>query len=224
MSGAHPVGARLPTETSLCQRFGVSRHTVRDALRMLRDEGLVASRRGSGTVVVPQASADSFVLEATSINDLVAYAAGMHTEIHSTATDLVDGKLAARIGVTSGQTWLVVRGVARSAGKQLPVCWSEYYIHRDYAAIGRLLPRHVGPMFLLIEDVFAVNIVEIDQEIALGVVSPALAPILRVKPGATAVEVRRTYKTPNGKIAQVSIHTHPASRFRHSMKMRRVRP
>ena len=32
-----------------------------------------------------------------------------------------------------------------------------------------------------------------------------------------------TYKLATGKIAQVAINTHPASRFRHSMTMRRVR-
>jgi len=45
---------------------------------------------------------------------------------------------------------------------------------------------------------------------------------LKVKPGATALEVQRTYMLANEKIAQVAIDTHPASRFRHSMTMRRV--
>jgi GntR family transcriptional regulator len=45
------VGA-LPSEAELGERHGVSRVTVRRALEMLRDEGLVASRRGSGWFVV----------------------------------------------------------------------------------------------------------------------------------------------------------------------------
>ena len=44
-----------------------------------------------------------------------------------------------------------------------------------------------------------------------------------MKAGATALEVQRTYKLATGKIAQVAINTHPASRFRHSMTMRRVK-
>jgi len=35
--------------------------------------------------------------------------------------------------------------------------------------------------------------------------------------------VQRTYKLATGKVAQVAINTHPASRFRHSMTMRRVK-
>ncbi|MEL7104968.1 MAG: phosphonate metabolism transcriptional regulator PhnF [Pseudomonadota bacterium] len=50
--GAYPSGAKLPTEADLAARFGVNRHTVRHALGVLSDEGLVQSRRGSGTRVV----------------------------------------------------------------------------------------------------------------------------------------------------------------------------
>jgi len=44
-------GSRLPAETELAERFGVSRPTVRETLARLRDEGLIASRRGSGSYV-----------------------------------------------------------------------------------------------------------------------------------------------------------------------------
>jgi GntR family transcriptional regulator len=35
--------------------------------------------------------------------------------------------------------------------------------------------------------------------------------------------VHRTYRTSDGELAQLTINTHPASRFRHTMTMRRVR-
>ncbi|WP_333824974.1 phosphonate metabolism transcriptional regulator PhnF [Pinisolibacter sp.] len=44
-------GARLPTEAELALRFGVNRHTVRQALRDLADRGLVRAQQGSGTFV-----------------------------------------------------------------------------------------------------------------------------------------------------------------------------
>jgi DNA-binding FadR family transcriptional regulator len=48
------VGTRLPSERELAQQFGVSRTTVREALRVLQGEGLVEVRRGrtGGSVVV----------------------------------------------------------------------------------------------------------------------------------------------------------------------------
>ena len=57
--GRFDAGTRLPSERELAQQFGVSRTTVREALRVLQGEGLVQVRRGrnGGSVVVsPRAS------------------------------------------------------------------------------------------------------------------------------------------------------------------------
>ena len=92
-----------------------------------------------------------------------------------------------------------------------------------FAAVGRLLQRHNGPIFPLIEDLFGVSVVEVHQEIAAVVASAKLAAELKVDAGSAALEMRRTYTTSDGEIAQVTINTHPSSRFRYSMTMRRVK-
>jgi GntR family transcriptional regulator len=50
VEGASP-GAPLPSEAELCERFSVSRMTVRQALAELTNDGLVERRRGQGTFV-----------------------------------------------------------------------------------------------------------------------------------------------------------------------------
>jgi DNA-binding GntR family transcriptional regulator len=158
-----------------------------------------------------------------SINDLVAFATGVRFAIDTIEMVVADDKLAARIGVASGGDWLAVRGFRHTDGSELPVCFTEVYINREFAAVGRLLQRHTGPIFHLIEDLFGQSLVEVHQEIAAALIPPALADGLKVKAGTTALEVQRTYRLASGKIAQVAINTHPASRFRHSMTMRRVK-
>jgi GntR family transcriptional regulator len=57
-SGKYPVGGYLPTEMELCDQYAISRHTVREALRQLRDAGLISRRRRIGTEVADAALAE----------------------------------------------------------------------------------------------------------------------------------------------------------------------
>lgn len=52
---------RFPTEMELTAEFEVSRATVREAIRRLKDEGLLDARRGSGTFVVRRELDESFI-------------------------------------------------------------------------------------------------------------------------------------------------------------------
>jgi DNA-binding FadR family transcriptional regulator len=55
LRGDFGVGGKLPTEGELATRFGVSRPTVREALSRLRSDGVIETRRGSGSHVVSPA-------------------------------------------------------------------------------------------------------------------------------------------------------------------------
>jgi GntR family transcriptional regulator len=221
VDGVYPVGSQLPTEHELCQRFSVSRYTVREALRRLRDDNLVSSRPRAGTLVVPRTPSDSY--DVMSINDLVAFAIDARFAIESIVMVTVDADLATRTGLGVGEQWLAVMGFRQTEDAESPLCRTEYYINRAFAAVGRLLQRHSGPIFPLIEDLFGLRIVQVHQEIAAVLVSPALAEVLKVEAGTPALEVHRRYTTSDGEVAQLTVNTHPASRFRHSMTMRRVR-
>ncbi|MFR3751536.1 MAG: GntR family transcriptional regulator [Enterocloster sp.] len=54
-SGEWPSGFKLPTETELCQYFGVSRTTIRQAVNKMVEGGLLMRKQGSGTYVTQPA-------------------------------------------------------------------------------------------------------------------------------------------------------------------------
>lgn len=51
VTGEFREGDPLPTESELCALFEISRPVVREALKRLRDQGVVLSRRGAGSFV-----------------------------------------------------------------------------------------------------------------------------------------------------------------------------
>lgn len=72
VSGAIPPGSALPVEPELCEAFGVSRITIREAVKSLEAKGLVRARQGSGTTVTPSEEwnlLDPVVLAATVQHD-----------------------------------------------------------------------------------------------------------------------------------------------------------
>src|SRR3979409_91480 len=65
LKGQLKTGDQLPAERDLAQRFGVSRTAVREAVKALREKGLVEAYSGRGTFVTDgttQAARQSFDL------------------------------------------------------------------------------------------------------------------------------------------------------------------
>ncbi|GAA3271547.1 GntR family transcriptional regulator [Dactylosporangium vinaceum] len=56
VNGVYPVGSPLPSEQALCNEHQQSRMTVRRALAVLRDEGLITKRRGAPSTIRPRAA------------------------------------------------------------------------------------------------------------------------------------------------------------------------
>ena len=48
ISGVIKPGARLPSENALSKEYGVHRHTVRKALKLLAENGVIVSKPGKG--------------------------------------------------------------------------------------------------------------------------------------------------------------------------------
>jgi DNA-binding FadR family transcriptional regulator len=74
--GLVPAGGRLPAERDLARRLAVSRATLRDALRVLRQEGLIESRRGrqGGTFVRAAPPGDGrLTIDAAGLDDVLRF-------------------------------------------------------------------------------------------------------------------------------------------------------
>ena len=60
LGGEYPPGGQLPSEAELIDMLGVSRTTVREALRSLEESGIVLRRHGIGTFVLERPIINNF--------------------------------------------------------------------------------------------------------------------------------------------------------------------
>jgi DNA-binding GntR family transcriptional regulator len=224
VKGVYPVGSQLPTEDELSVRFTVSRHTVREALRQLRADGLVSSRQGSGTRVMPPSSSTPFnVHRVASIDELVAYAAESRYDVEQ--REVLSTAQVGRedLGLPDTGRWLRLQGFRRQGDPgSAPVCWTEVFIASEYAGVERMLARPRGPIWRLIEDMYGERLSEVEQILLVREAPAEIADDLQVEPGSPVVEVRRIYRTNAGKVAELAVNLYPAHKFQFSMKLRRA--
>ena len=220
-SGRVAVGDRLPTEDALCRRFGVSRHTVREALRALRDEGLVASKQGAGSTVVRRAGQPLYTYSISSIEELLQYATEARYAVDKSGIVVADETLAERIGCEVGQRWLRVEGFRYTAAEKNAICWTEVFVRADYAGIGLMIGRRAGTIYSWIEEMYGVRVGSVEQVLRVEPMPQAIAGTLGGEPGGMAVAIRRTYRLTGGDLVEVAFNLHPAERFSYSVTMQR---
>ncbi|MEO1687997.1 MAG: GntR family transcriptional regulator [Pseudomonadota bacterium] len=219
-AGEHAVGAALPTEQALCDAYGVSRYTVREALRRLASLGLVRRRQGSGTEVVAKAPPATYLHAMRSLSELYEYAADTRLDVAHAQIAVPDDGAAAFLGRRPGRRWIELSGV-RWTRDDVPISWSWIYIHDEFEAALPELADHDGPLYQLLETRHGACVEEVVQEIAAEPLLDAAAAALGEPRGAPGVRVVRRYLGEGDKPLIVSLSWHVAARFRYSMRLRR---
>jgi GntR family transcriptional regulator len=114
-----PAGSRLTSEPELAKQMGVSRATLREAMRTFETQGLIRRRQGSGTYVVGKFEVIDAGLEM--LESIETMARRMNLEV--SVSDLhieemsADEKTAEALCVESGKRITRVRRVIRADGR-----------------------------------------------------------------------------------------------------------
>jgi DNA-binding GntR family transcriptional regulator len=214
-AGVFPIGSRFPTDLELCGRFGVSRNTVREAVRALQEEGLIVRQRGAGTVVRATGSAHVYSQRLATLAELNAYAAEARFEKHFDTIVVPRNELAELLDVSAGSKWLRIAGVRRLQGYEKPLAWTEIFISEPYiSARDSLLPSE--PYYEQLRRTFGVSVSSVEQRIIAGLVPDDISGLLQAEPGTPALITRRRYFAVGQDPIEVSLSLHPADRYAHT--------
>jgi DNA-binding GntR family transcriptional regulator len=218
--GEYPLGTMLPTEKELLTHHGVSRYTVRAALRQRHEQSFVSMRRGSGTRVVSTSPGSTYVQSVTALSELLQYPdtsfelvdAGTITLAHAQAT---------RLSLTAGSTWFRIAGLRRSELNDIPICWQEIYVLPEFENTARRVLTEHGPVHKIIESAHSEVIANAQLEMFASRIEPSLAARLEVKPDTAAMTIKRRYKSQDGRVFETTVSIHPEDRFVYSLELSR---
>jgi len=114
-----PAGSRLPSEPDLAKQLGVSRATLREAMRSFETQGLIRRRQGSGTFVVGKVQALDGGLEVLESLETIAKRQGLEVSVSdlNIESTVADEDMASFLNVAVGAKLTRVRRVIRAESR-----------------------------------------------------------------------------------------------------------
>lgn len=218
--GKYKVGELLPSEPELSAAFGVSRHTVRMALRTLHELGLTVSQQGVGTLVNEDKVHSRYNYAFNSASDLLQYATKTRFSVIDTLQVAVDAKLADYLGCKPNERWWRVRTVRSERVGSAPIAYSEIYVPLAFGAVVSEIQSSKQPIFALIEQHFNERVDEVQQDIRAIALTAEEAKHLGGKAGSPGLEITRRYFGRGRRTFEVARSVHPMVSFKYSIRVK----
>lgn len=214
-TGAVRIGERLPTEAELAQRYGVSRHTVREAMAQLRALGLIESRQGVGSVVLSNHARVAYVETFSSIDELIRFGRAAPLRAQSVTEVVADAPLAEELRGGVGRSYLRITGLRHDNEGGLAPPAGHVQVHLDsmYAGIREDLPRLGTTIAEAVTQRYGIAIARIDQAVTSVHLPNEIAAQLGLEPGYPALSISRWYHESSGRVFEVARSHYPAGRF-----------
>jgi GntR family transcriptional regulator len=113
-----PKGTKLPSEPELAEQLGVSRATLREAMRTFESQGLLQRKQGLGTFVVGPKTVIDSGLEVLESIETIASRIGLNVSMgdHNIAVVPADEQQADKLGLEQGDPIVDVRRVILAEG------------------------------------------------------------------------------------------------------------
>lgn len=192
LGGTFRPGSQLPTEAELCEMLGVSRTVVREALRVLDDDGLVVRRHGVGTFVRNHPILKNLNFN-YGITEMIESAGAQPGTSHfAIQKENADAEKSKQLRVALGTPLVTVERVRTANGR--PVVYSFDTLTED-----RVQQADFDPQMLLTESIYSILQNSLGQVVEYGIARllPVAAPghvtaKLQLPPNALALYIVQT--------------------------------
>jgi GntR family transcriptional regulator len=218
LRGEYPDPSQFPTENALCTRYGVSRFTVREALRALQNEGLIQRKRGSGTVIKPASERGGALHQPMSnVGEILQYARDSTYRFEPMGVIDLPAKLAVHVGDATSGRWHHFQGLRTRHGDDTPIALTDAYVHPELANAARQIEPSEDTLFRQLERLAGLKIAHITQDIQAVPASASVGLALQIPRRSPCLRILRCYTDTKGRLFEISASYHPGDRFAYTM-------
>ncbi len=197
------TGDRLPTEVELVQQYGISRITVRQALRQLEEDGLIRREVGRGTFVTEYRPFTGALKVEGSLDDIISLSQNP-VKVIDVKTVKAEPDDAETLGIPLRAP--IVRATRIRLFNDEPY---SHIVNDLPAEIGRRLTKNdwKGGVLKIIEDKLKIPLRDAEQTVRASLADSQLARLLNTKVGAALLAVERVVRTDHAQVVErVRIH------------------
>ena len=218
--GARTTGERLPSEHALCAEFRVSRPTVRHALDLLLQEGLISREQGRGTFATPVGAFPQRFRVIGSVEDMLAL--GEETWFKPLFREVVPAVAAVARALHLNPGDRVVRFTGVRHTDETPFQYVTAYLPDG---IGRaILDEDLTKTSVIgtVEEKLGLAVRYLEQQVDVAPAPRVVSEFLGVPRRAPLLLFRRTYFTNGGKPVEYALTYHAAHRYPYKMMLLRA--
>lgn len=213
-------GESIPTEVELGERYAISRATVRQALGLLVEEGLIIRQRGRGSIVAPQRPLNYVVTELRGFTEALM-AKGLAPQIRLLTRETVTppAEIASLLGLDAGATALFFERLA--VVEEGPMLLDSGYIpsRLDLAVSAEALGSQ--PIYRLLEAQLGLPITGLRQMIGAVNAGARESELLAVPAGAALLQITRLAYVPRDRPVLYGLGLFRADRYQERLWLRR---
>lgn len=210
-------GTLVPSESALARKYAVSLITIRAAMRILSEKGLVSRKRGKGTFVLGKG--DRAVWGLGWLNDLITSVLPSRLEILSKGFMSAPKWIATRLGLGAGERVYGLRTLRRDTQRQdQPFMTTDIFLPAD---IGKVLDTVdmtaaiAGSklVIMVVEEKCGIRIANVRQSMTAELAQAETGDLLSIKRGEPLLVVTRDFFDTVGRLVQVGRSWYRTDRY-----------
>ena len=198
--GKYQPGSRLPTESDLGRHFGVNRHTAREALKKLKNDGIVFSVKGKGNFVSDTKIRYRVSKKVRFTSSILEAGLTPGTKLIGTGRRAADADLAEKLGLGVGEPVLTLEMLRSASGIPLMVATSCLSATR-FIGLGERMSSS-SSLYELLKERFGIEPSRSESVFETVMPDERHMRLLQISPGVPLLLVRSIARDQYGEIVE----------------------